>query len=141
MPIAKITADVVQIIKAVADMRATITELEATIVDAKARQVDAAKDVKRIEKDMNEFTNNKGRKLAELQKSLDSSKKAHVKQAAAIKPLQQEARESKLDMEQCSGDLAGAQENLDETTGTLSVQEREVGELAAEQKRMKVCNV
>jgi structural maintenance of chromosome 2 len=48
-------------------MRASIQQLKQDIIDAKARQDQAKADVKRIENDMNEFKNNKGGKLAELQ--------------------------------------------------------------------------
>jgi structural maintenance of chromosome 2 len=48
-------------------MKDTITELKQTIKDAAARQEQAKQDVKRIEKDMNEFKNNKDSKLQQLQ--------------------------------------------------------------------------
>lgn len=56
-----------QIIQAVEEMKANIQQLKQDIVDAKTRQDQARADVKRIENDMNEFKNNKGGKLAELQ--------------------------------------------------------------------------
>lgn len=56
-----------QIIQAVEEMKANIEQLKQDIVDAKTRQDQAKADVKRIENDMNEFKNNKGGKLAELQ--------------------------------------------------------------------------
>lgn len=56
-----------QIIQAVEEMKANIQQLKQDIVDAKTRQDRARADVKRIENDMNEFKNNKGGKLAELQ--------------------------------------------------------------------------
>lgn len=48
-------------------MKTNIQQLKQDIIDAKARQDQAKADVKRIENDMNEFKNNKGGKLAELQ--------------------------------------------------------------------------
>ena len=44
-----------------------IIELKQTIKDAATRQDQAKQDAKRIEKDMNEFKNNKDSKLQQLQ--------------------------------------------------------------------------
>jgi len=48
-------------------MKDTIVELKQNIKDAAAREEQAKQDVKRIEKDMNEFKNNKDSKLQQLQ--------------------------------------------------------------------------
>ena len=48
-------------------MKANILQLKKDITDAKARQDEASKDIKRIERDMKDFDNNKDSKLAELQ--------------------------------------------------------------------------
>jgi peptidoglycan hydrolase CwlO-like protein len=56
-----------QIITEVQGMKDTIVELKQAIKDAAARQDQAKQDVKRIEKDMNEFKNNKDSKLQQLQ--------------------------------------------------------------------------
>jgi len=124
----------------VEEMRASILECKSAIAEAKGRQDIAAHDVKTIEKDMDEFSNNKDSKLAELQKSLEKLKKSLVKDSAAIKPLQQEARDAKLDAEQCGGDLATAKESLEEIDSTLQAQQEEVVTLQAEQSRTKVSN-
>ena len=50
-------------------MKANVLQLKKDITDAKARQDEASKDVKRIERDMKDFDNNKDSKLAELQVS------------------------------------------------------------------------
>lgn len=60
-----------QIIQAVEEMKTNIQQLKQDIINAKIRQDQAKVDVKRIENDMNEFKNNKGGKLAELQVSKD----------------------------------------------------------------------
>lgn len=120
-------------------MRTNIVQLKASITEAKARHDEAAKDVKLIERDMNEFSNNKDSKLAELQASMDKLRKSLTKSSAAIKPLQLEARESKLEVEQCGTDLAGAQESLEETDGVLTTQKDEIAGLTSDYERLKVC--
>jgi len=122
-------------------MRVTILECKKAIAEAKSRQEAAAHDVKTIEKDMNEFSKNKDSKLAELQKALEKLKKSLVKDSAAIKPLQQEARDAKLDVEQCGGDLATAKESLEEIDSALQAQQEEVVTLQAEQNRTKVSGI
>ncbi|KAI0171884.1 hypothetical protein GGR52DRAFT_446004 [Hypoxylon sp. FL1284] len=59
------------IIHEVENMKETIVQLKNNSANAKKRQAEASADVKRIEKDMNDFENNKDSKLVELQSSLD----------------------------------------------------------------------
>ena len=119
-------------------MKQTIAQLKEDIKAAKTRQDEANKDVKRIERDMSEFSNNKDSKLAELQSSLDKLKKALNKNSASIKPLQTEMREAMVESEQCGSDLAAAQEQLEEVQTTLQSQQAEMDELLAEQSRVQV---
>ncbi|OMP89021.1 Structural maintenance of chromosomes protein 2 [Diplodia seriata] len=133
----EITANSPQIIQALEEMKSTVTQLKQAIIDAKARHDEASKEVKRIERDMNEFSKNKDSKLAELQKSLDQLKKALVKNNASIKPLQQEMRDAMLEAEQCGSDLAAAQEQLEDSNTTLSGQQEEIDSLIQEQATAK----
>ena len=119
-------------------MKQSIAQLKEDIKAAKSRQDEASKDVKRIERDMSEFNNNKDSKLAELQSSLEKLKKALSKNNASIKPLQSEMREAMVESEQCGSDLAAAQEQLEEVQVTLTSQQEEVDALLAEQARVKV---
>jgi structural maintenance of chromosome 2 len=125
------------IIQAIEEMKQNIAQLKEDIKTAKVRQDEANKDVKRIERDMSEFNNNKGSKLAELQSSLEKLKKALTKNNASIKPLQAEMREAMVESEQCGSDLAAAQEQLEEVETTLKAQQEELDELLAEQTRVK----
>jgi structural maintenance of chromosome 2 len=119
-------------------MKATIVQLKSDITDAKSRHELAVKDVKRIERDMNEFSNNKDSKLAELQTSLDKLKKTLTKGNASIKPLQQEMRDAMLESEQCGGDLSAAQEQLHDIEVNIAAQKEEIDGQVAEQCRVKV---
>ncbi|KAF2395743.1 RecF/RecN/SMC protein [Trichodelitschia bisporula] len=125
------------IIQAVVEMKTQIEQLKQDIMDAQRRHDEAAKDVKRIERDMSEFSNNKDSKLAELQTSLDKLKKTLAKGNAAIKPLQQEMRDAMLESEQCGGDLAATQETLRDAEVTVATQLEEINGLLAEQTRVK----
>lgn len=116
-------------------MKQSVAQLKDDIKFAKARQDEAKADIKRIERDMSEFNNNKDSKLAELQSSLEKLKKALSKTNAAIKPLQSEVREAMVESEQCGSDLAAAQEQLEDVQTTLKTQQEEIEELLAEQKQ------
>lgn len=126
------------IIQAVEEMKANIEQLKKDIVDAKSRQTEASKDIKRIEKDMSEFSNNKDSKLAELQTSVDSLKKSLTKNSASVKELQKELQSSRLDAEQVGSDLSAAEEQLTESINTLKAQQEEMDTLKREQARLKV---
>jgi structural maintenance of chromosome 2 len=119
-------------------MKANIEQLKKDITDAKARHAEANKDIKRIEKDMSEFNNNKDNKLAELQDSLNALKKSLTKNSASVKELQKELQSSRLDSEQVGSDLSAAEEQLGESENTLQAQVEEIESLKREQARLKV---
>jgi structural maintenance of chromosome 2 len=119
-------------------MKQNVAQLKEDAKAAKARQDEASKDIKRIERDMSEFNNNKDSKLAELKSSLDKLKKALAKNNASIKPLQSEVREAMVESEQCGSDLAAAQEQLEDAQTTLKSQKEDIDGLLAEQTKAKV---
>lgn len=119
-------------------MKANIEQLKKDIADAKTRQAEASKDIKRIEKDMSEFSDNKDSKLAELQTSLNSLKKALSKNSASVKEMQKELQTSRLDSEQVGSDLSAAEEQLAESDNTLKAQAEEIDSMKREQARLKV---
>lgn len=120
-------------------MRGNIEQLKKDIADAKARHSEASKDIKRIEKDMSEFNDNKDSKLAELQTSVDSLKKNLSKNSIAVKTLQKELQNSRLESEQVGSDLSAADEQTAEVENTLKAQIEEVESMKREQARIKVC--
>jgi len=119
-------------------MRENIKQLKKDITDAKHRQTEANKDIKRIEKDMSEFSDNKDSKLAELQSSLNTLKKNLSKNSVSVKELQRELQSSRLDSEQVGSDLSAAEEQLSESENTLKAQADEIDSLKREQARLKV---
>ncbi|KAL0630935.1 Structural maintenance of chromosomes protein 2 [Maublancomyces gigas] len=125
------------IIQAVEEMKANIEQLKQDIVDAKTRQDQAKADVKRIENDMNEFKNNKGGKLAELQASVADLKMKVSRQSQEMKAMQKEFQTAQLETEQTGGDLAAAQEQLEEVDTALKGQEEEVAELKKDHAKIK----
>ena len=119
-------------------MKANIEQLKKDVASAKTRQAEASKDIKRIEKDMIDFSNNKDSKLAELQDSLTNLKKAQTKNSISVKTLQKELQSARLEAEQSGADFGAAQDQLTESDETLKVQLAEVAELKQEQGQAKV---
>lgn len=132
------SANVQKIIQAVEEMKSNIQQLKQDIADAKARQTEASKDIKRIEKDMKDFDNNKDNKLAELQSALNTLKKNQIKNSIGVKNLQKELQSSRLEAEQAGADLSAAQEQLAEVDSTIKAQEAEVEGLQTQQIQAKV---
>ena len=122
-------------------MKEQIVQLKRDMAEAKGRQAEAAKDIFRIEKDMQEFSSNKDSKLAELQKSLEALKKGLTKNSIAVKTLQKEVQDSRLDSEQAGSDLSAAEEQLAEMETNLESQKDELNDLQKEQAKAQVCRV
>ncbi|PNP52046.1 hypothetical protein THARTR1_07255 [Trichoderma harzianum] len=124
------------IIQEVENMKATIAELQKSISDAKSQQAEANADIKRIDKDMKDFDNNKDAKLVELQKSLDKLRVSLEKNAAAVKTLQKELQGAQLDLEQVGGDLSAAREQLQEVEVAIKAQQKDIEDLVKQQAKV-----
>ena len=125
------------IIQEVENMKTTIVQLKESVVEAKKRHAEASADVKRIEKDMKDFDDNKDAKLVELQASVDKLRASVEKMSASTKTLQKEVQNAQLDSEQVGGDLASAREQLQETDLALKAQHEELEDLARQQSKVK----
>ncbi|KAJ9609850.1 Structural maintenance of chromosomes protein 2 [Cladophialophora chaetospira] len=125
------------IIQAIEQMKASIAQLKQDMADAKTRESEAGKDVKRIEKDMEDFSKNKDSKLKELEKSLAELKKSLTKTSTAIKSLQKELQDAKIDCEQAESDLSGAVEQLAEVNAAIEAQKEELQSLRQEEATVK----
>ncbi|KAI1409682.1 RecF/RecN/SMC N terminal domain-containing protein [Hypoxylon sp. FL1857] len=125
------------IIQEVENMKETIIQLKNESAEAKKRQAEASADVKRIEKDMKDFENNKDSKLVELQGSLDKLRATLAKNSTAVKSLQKELQSAQLDSEQVSGDLAAAREQLQEVELAIKSQQEEIEDLVKKQSKLQ----
>ncbi|KAI1824195.1 RecF/RecN/SMC N terminal domain-containing protein [Xylaria intraflava] len=125
------------IIQEIENMKENITQLKTDSAEAKKRQAEASADVKRIEKDMEDFENNRDSKLVELQASLDNLRATLAKNSAAVKTLQKELQNAQLDSEQVSSDLAAAREQLQEVEVAIKAQQEEIEDLAKKQTNLQ----
>ncbi|KAK4705538.1 structural maintenance of chromosome 2, partial [Phenoliferia sp. Uapishka_3] len=118
-----------RIISEVDAIKANIVELTASIVESKQKERDASIECDRIQKEMDEFKNNRGAKLDQIKvrnsdsrpfvrdRRIDSAtlypqaeitkKKAEItKQTAGVKTLQREVQTAELELEQMEKDIA-----------------------------------
>ena len=125
------------IIQAVEDMNTELQNAKQEIADSKAEESQASKDVKRIEKDIQDFDKNKDGKLAELQSSVDSLRKSSSKDSTALKLLQKDVQEARLESEQSVSEFSNAREQLDEIAETLKSYDAEINALDAKHGQVK----
>ncbi|KXH41870.1 RecF/RecN/SMC N terminal domain-containing protein [Colletotrichum simmondsii] len=125
------------IIQEVQNMKETIAQLKNDTAEAKKRHFEATADVKRIEKDMKDFDNNKDAKLVELQKSLDKLRADLTKNTASVKVLQKEVQGAQLDSEQVSGDLSAAREQQQEVEVAIKAQQQDIEDLVKQQSTLQ----
>jgi len=125
------------IILAIEDMRRQIIELKEVLNTAKAAQAVAEKDVKRIEKDMADFSNNKDGKLQELETSLSRLKKTLTETSASVKTLQKELQDARLESEQATLDISGAEEQLGEIDSNIQAANAELESSQQEQAEVQ----
>lgn len=125
------------IIQEVENMKEQITQLKSETAEAKKRHAEASADVKRIEKDMKDFDNNKDAKLVELQTSIDKLRASLEKNSTSVKTLQKELQGTQLDSEQVGSDLTAAREQVQEVELAIKAQQEEVEDLVKQQVKLK----
>ena len=119
-------------------MKVNVLQLRAEILAAETRHSESLADIRRIEKDINDFSNNKDRKLAELQSVVDSSKITQGQESFIVKTLHKELQAARLESEQSGGDLGAAQEQLTDMQHALKAQLYEIESLRKETTEAKV---
>ncbi|SCZ87647.1 BZ3500_MvSof-1268-A1-R1_Chr2-2g05113 [Microbotryum saponariae] len=97
-----------RIISEVESIKTVIETLKQTIVDSKAKQKEAQADCKRIEKEMDEFKNNRGSKLDQIKAEIKKKKGDVTKQTVEVKTLQREVQTAELELEQMEKDIAAS---------------------------------
>lgn len=118
-------------------MKETIVQLKSSSAEAKKRQAEGQIDVKRIEKDMKDFENNKDSKLVEIQANLDKLRKALAQYSSTVKHLQKELQGAQLDSEQVGSDLAAAREQLQEVELSIKSQQQEIEDITGKRSELQ----
>ena len=126
-------------------MRTQVAALQTAIIAAKAAQKEAQMECKRLEKEMDEFKNNRESKLEQLRKDIAKKKKDLTTQTGAVKVMQREVQTVELELEQMDKDLASAKEEIlaaHRTTENSKVEytllQKSISETQAEHDRIEV---
>jgi structural maintenance of chromosome 2 len=98
-----------------------IATLETTIAQATQSRKDALDRIKTIERDMNDLSNNREGKLAEISTSLEKAKAEFAKKSSSFKAKQRDMQASELEMEQLQKDVQTSQEAV--VQGAKSVEQ------------------
>ena len=125
------------IILAIEQMKEEITTLKEKMTHAKSTQAEAEKDVKKIEKDMADFSKNKDGKLKELEKTVAELKKTLTKSSLAVKTLQKQLQDARLESEQASSDITSAEEQLAECESNIEAANVELETAQQEESQVK----
>lgn len=93
----------------------SIVELQEGMAAAKERQKTTVAEIKRLEKEMAEFENNKDSKIEELKAKVKSMKAAVQKQSVSVKSQQGEVRTIELEIEGADREIQEAEAALEQS--------------------------
>ncbi|KAJ3508145.1 hypothetical protein NLJ89_g5913 [Agrocybe chaxingu] len=113
-------------------VKATIGSLRQAIKDAQEQQKIENAEVKKLERDMHEFKNNKDGKIDELKASISKQKKDLQKHAVQLKTQQKELQTATVELEQVEGDIEGEKNQLEEAKQGIANMQKELVQLEDE---------
>ncbi|TIB88148.1 putative nuclear condensin complex protein [Wallemia mellicola] len=114
------------------ELKKTLIEVDATAKKAKEKESQARKDCDRLEREMEEFKNDRGGKLEELKADVAKRRKSVQKQSTSIKAQQKEVQTAQLELEQLEDDMNGCLEEHKEAVEGLRAAEAELEEFHAD---------
>ncbi|KAI0641717.1 condensin complex subunit SMC2 [Trametes meyenii] len=114
--------------------RKTIDDFRVAIDAAKEKQKIANEDIKRLQKDMDDFKNNKEGKIDELKADVAKQKAALQKHSVVVKTQHRDLQTALLELEQFENDITAAEAHIQEARAGVKKLQKELAKLQAEVK-------
>ncbi|KAF8942673.1 Structural maintenance of chromosomes protein 2 [Haplosporangium gracile] len=127
----------VQLLEKVEQLEKELETTKAVIEEGNFRKKDAVRRCQEIEKEMNDFKNNKDGKLQELTQNHARAKAKLVKDAPRVKAMQREHQTLELELEQLEKDVRMANQELSESDTLIASLKSDRDHLQAEIKTLE----
>ncbi|KAF9977056.1 Structural maintenance of chromosomes protein 2 [Actinomortierella ambigua] len=121
-----------QLLEQATKLEEEIQSLHKVIEDATRKHKEATAQSREIEKEMNDFKNNKDGKLQELTQKLSKLKVDLTKKAPRVKAMQRDAQTLQLEIQQSQKDASSISQELSGLEETITAAEQERDQLAAQ---------
>lgn len=126
-----------RIISEVAEIKSTLAELNKTIATCKEKQKAADAECKRLQKEMDDFKNNRDSKLKEIKADI-TKKKANVsKTASTVKAMQRDVQGIDAELDQMQIDITAAKKEAEEASVAVENVKQELEDLKIKLKKTK----
>ncbi|KAL5522254.1 SMC2 [Sanghuangporus sanghuang] len=113
-------------------LKKTIADLEEAVQSARTHQAEAKAECSKLEKDMDEFKNNKEGKINELKAEISKLKAALQKQSVKVKTEQKELQTATLELEQTESDIEAAKDTVTQAEQNVASLRKELEKLLKE---------
>ncbi|KAJ7178719.1 condensin complex subunit SMC2 [Mycena crocata] len=110
-------------------LKQTIADLNAAIQTAQEKQTAANADCTRLQRDMDEFKNNKDGKIDELKADISKQKTALQKHSVIVKTKQKEQQTATLELEQMETDIEASKTAVEEANAAVLSLQTELAKL------------
>ncbi|KAI0776981.1 condensin complex subunit SMC2 [Trametes elegans] len=121
----------------VEETKQRIAALRADIDTAKEKERAAKGEIKKLEKDMDDFKNNKEGKIDELKADVAKQKSALQKHSVVVKTQHRDLQTATLELEQIEKDIATAEADIEEARAGVKKLHKELGRQQAEVKSIE----
>ncbi|KAF8512670.1 condensin complex subunit SMC2 [Hysterangium stoloniferum] len=121
----------------VAALKKAIEELHAMTEVCKQKQIEAKTECKKLEKDMDDFKNNKEDKITELKGQISKRKGESQKHAVLVKTQQKELQTAVLELEQLETDIETSHEAVKNAKAGVEKIHKELAQVSKEVEAME----
>ncbi|KAG0191422.1 Structural maintenance of chromosomes protein 2 [Apophysomyces sp. BC1034] len=126
-----------QLMERVDTIKQQIVHHEETIVEAQKSRQKAILDCKRLEKEMQEFSNNKDSKLDEMTKHVDLLKTQLQRSVQRVQDMERAVQTLELEIEQLESDITKCEEDMKKVRLVIDQYKQATCEMAEEIKQTK----